>query len=42
MKRYELACFEVFNKIAKLEKTNKLRKSLEGPVKQTGFKRLTG
>ena len=41
LKKYELACFEVFNKIAKLEKTNKLKKSLEGPVKQMGFKRLT-
>ena len=41
MKKYELACQEIFNKIAKLEKTNKLKKSLKGPVKLMGFKRLT-
>ena len=41
MKKYEVACFEVFNKIAILEKKNKLRKSLDGPPKQMDFGRLT-
>ena len=41
MKKYENACHEVFYKISKLEKNNKLKKSLEGPVKQMDFKRLT-
>ena len=41
LKKYELACFEVFNKIAKLEKNNRLKKSLDGPVKQMDFKRYT-
>ena len=38
---YNNACREVFNKIAYLNKNNKLINSLDGPVKQMGFKRLT-
>jgi len=39
--KYEIAYFEVFKKISILEKNNKLAQSLEGPVKQIDFKRLT-
>ena len=41
LKKYESACFQIFERIAKLEKSNKLKKSLDGPVKQMDFKRLT-
>ena len=41
LKKYESASFQIFERIAKLEKSNKLKKSLDGPVKQMGFKRLT-
>ncbi len=41
LKLYSDACNEVFNKISYLNKTNKLKENLEGPVKQMGFKRLT-
>ena len=41
IKKYEQACFEVFNNISKLEKKNKLKQMLEGPVKQIDFGRLT-
>ena len=41
LKKYKSASFQIFERIAKLEKSNKLKKSLDGPVKQMGFKRLT-
>ncbi len=41
LEKYKKACFNVFEKISKLEKSNSLKKKLEGPVKQMGFKRLT-
>ena len=41
LKKYKIACFSVFESISKLEKTNSLKKKLEGPIKQMGFKRLT-
>ncbi len=40
LKKYEAACFEVFYNISRLDKSNKLKKSLEGPVKQMNFERL--
>ncbi len=41
IKKYEQACFEIFNDIAKLEKKNQLKQKLESPVKQIDFGRLT-
>ena len=41
IRKYELACFEIFKKIAQLEKNNKLYQSLDGPPKQLDFGRLT-
>ncbi len=41
IKKYEQACFEIFEKIAQLEKSKKLSKNLDGPAKQMDFKRLT-
>ena len=42
LKEYRHACFQIFERIAELEKLNKLKKNLEGPVKQMGFNGLTG
>ena len=41
IKIYENACEEIFRKISNLENKGILKKKLEGPVKQMGFKRLT-
>ena len=41
LKKYEIACHEVFNKISKYIKNDELIKKLDGPIKQMGFKRLT-
>ena len=41
LKKYEVACNEVFLKISKFLAQNALKSKLEGPVKQMGFKRLT-
>ena len=41
IKIYKNACEEIFHKISNLEKKGILKKKLEGPVKQMGFKRLT-
>ncbi len=41
LKTYSDGCNQVFSEIAYLSNTNKLKESLEGPVKQMGFKRLT-
>ena len=41
LKKYEVACNEVFLKISKFLAQNTLKSKLEGPVKQMGFKRLT-
>ena len=41
LKIYKNACEIVFEKIAYFEKKGILKKKLEGPVKQMGFKRLT-
>ena len=41
IKKYEKACFKVFQKIYKLDKSNSIKKNLESPVKLMGFKRLT-
>lgn len=38
---YKKACEDIFKKISFLEKENRLKSSLEGPVKQMGFHRLT-
>ena len=40
LKKYEKACFEVFEKISKYNKLNNLKYKLEGPVKQMNFERL--
>ena len=40
LKKYEKACFEVFEKISKHTKLNNLKYKLEGPVKQMNFERL--
>ena len=40
LKKYELACYEVFEKISKYSKLNILKAKLEGPVKQMNFERL--
>jgi hypothetical protein len=37
LKKYEHACFEIFEKIANLEKTNSLKKNLKGSVKLMTF-----
>ena len=39
--KYDKACDKVFKKIAKYEAKGLLKKKLEGPIKQMGFKRLT-
>ena len=39
--KYRNACEEIFQKIHALEKKGILKKKLEGPIKQMGFKRLT-
>ena len=41
LKKYEKACFEIFNDISKFEKKNILRQKLKNPVKQVDFGRLT-
>ncbi len=41
LKIYKKECFKIFKKISILEKKNMLLKSLEGPVKQVEFQRLT-
>ena len=41
VKKYEKACSEVFLKISKLNRLNKIRENLRSPVKLMGFKRLT-
>ncbi len=41
IKKYEKACSEVFLKISKLNRLNKIRENLRSPVKLMGFKRLT-
>jgi glutamate-1-semialdehyde 2,1-aminomutase len=41
IKKYRNACEEVFQNIHDLEKKGILKKKLEGPIKQMGFKRLT-
>ena len=41
IKKYEKACLKVFQKIYKLNKSNTIKKNLEGPIKLMGFKRLT-
>lgn len=41
LEKYKKACNEIFGKISYLQKSRKLKDSLEGPVKQMGFKRLT-
>ena len=38
IKKYEKACSEVFLKISKLNRLNKIRENLRGPVKLMGFK----
>ena len=38
---YDKACDKVFEKIAMYESKGLLKKKLEGPIKQMGFKRLT-
>tara|TARA_B100001057_G_scaffold407088_1_gene420799 strand:+ start:434 stop:1762 length:1329 start_codon:yes stop_codon:yes gene_type:complete len=38
---YKNACEEIFQNIYELEKKGILKKKLEGPIKQMGFKRLT-
>ncbi len=40
-KKYEIACYEIFNNIAQYLSDGTLLKKLDGPVKQMGFKRLT-
>ena len=40
LKKYEKACFEVFEKISKYNKLNNLKYKLDGPVKQMNFERL--
>ncbi len=42
LKKYKDACNEIFSEIYKYSKSNKLKSKLDGPVKQMGFKRLTG
>ncbi len=41
LKIYKLACEKVFKKIALLERQGNLKRNLEGPVKQMGFKSIT-
>jgi len=41
IKIYKNACEEIFCKISNLEKKGIIKKKLDGPVKQMGFKRLT-
>ncbi len=41
MNKYEKTVNEVFKKISILDRNKKLKKSLDGPVKQMDFKRLT-
>ena len=42
LKKYRNSCFEIFGRISELDKSNKLKKNLEGPVKQMSFNKLTG
>ena len=39
LNKYKHACFEIFKRIANLENTNNIKKNLDGPIKQMGFKR---
>ena len=39
LSKYKHACFEIFQRIANLENTNNIKKNLDGPIKQMGFKR---
>ena len=41
LKKYEKACFEIFNDISKFDKKNILKQKLKNPVKQVDFGRLT-
>ena len=40
LKKYEKACFEVFEEISRLEKRKEIKNNLEGPVKKMSFGRL--
>ena len=40
LQKYKKACEKVFKRISFLSKKDKLKDSLQGPVKQMGFKRL--
>ena len=40
LKKYEKACFEVFEEISRLEKRKEIKNNLDGPVKKMSFGRL--
>jgi len=39
LNKYKNACLEIFQRITNLENTNSIKKNLDGPIKQMGFKR---
>ena len=41
LKVYEESCLKIFDKVSKFLLQGNLKKKIEGPIKQMGFKRLT-